>query len=1626
MWLQFVIVLAIFNLSNGQNIPPGPPRPPNRERFPPQQPPRQSPPRQSPPPLLPPRQSPPPLPPGFPGPQFGIFGPGMPDFHFLTGHKKEPTYLILASKRIRPGSVYRIILHMLQDEIPVNVRASISRDNIEVASSSLLIQDILSHHLLLKVPPTSIPGNYKLRVEGNTNAVTSDVPGGLLFINETELEFSSRFLTILVQTNRPVYNRLQTVRFRILMLTTDFKPYSDPVEVTILDPRGIIMRKWFSAHSNAGAVTLQFTLPSDPVPGYWSINVVALAQAQKQEFLVEKYWPSRFEVNIDLPMFVLESSNEIRGTVQANYTYLYSPVIGNATVRVSIQKSKYHYNINERAHLLEQNIPWFNGTYRFRFPIETLWQVVPNLDGSTIKVEATVYDKFAEMKASGFATTQFTNSTVRLRFLGSEVKVFKPGMPLQILMAVSYHDFVPLPVAKLRNAKLAIESSFTLYTGGKQRLPYREELIPDSGVVKIEFDKTPPVSAKIDIRAAYSDIQGDRVSADISLIGYYSYRRRYIHVYTSTNKPKMGDYLIFHVRNNFYMESFYFLIISKGIIVASGREEMEAVMQSIKTFAVPVSSEMAPSCRIIVYHVTKDGEVLSDSLVIPIDVISRHKISLELNPHKDKSGQTVELRVTGDAGAFFGVSVMDAETFSLQGGNELSPALISEIMHTFDNDHKRINKVIWTSREGKPDKTAYYTTNNYGADSNKTFDLGGLIVFTDANISKIADACEDRGMLPCLDGSCYRHNQQCDGLRDCKNGYDENGCVSGEISINSLRDFRLTRKNHIDRFYDPKYGDWAWINFNLAPEGRERFSIGPVPRRPTKWVLNAVSMSRDLGLGILQTPYEFDGSRPFFITAEMPSVCTRGEQVGIRVEVFNLQVFETYVLLVLEDSDDYRFVHVEAEGMVKSYNPRTSSGEHHHLIWVKAHQSITVYIPVVATHVGSFNVTVEAFTHVGRDKIIRTITVEPDGMLQVLHTSMILDLKNQPRTLKFLDVNVTETPIVPYFRWRRFIYESPKAHVSVVGDVFGPAFPKMPVTTNILLRKPDRAAEMQAFNFAANLWSLHYLRLTNQLKLTETKEAFKYLNVYYAWLMAYMRPDGSFSMWKNDQPSVWLTQYITRVFQKARFSDWEFFIYIDPIILQNAVSWILRFQTPDGSFYENTVYPLDRKNDPRMKTLAGPDNHRFTNISLTAQVLITLSEIDSLPGGLKLKVTNAKSMASKYLETYLTKLEDPYELAITTYALVKVGSSYAATGSDMLERIKREQEGKVYWSREEVPPTQIVMENQRAFIQPRFPQKYDAMNVETAAYALLVFMPKEETSGIQEKIVRWLNSMRTNDGGFISTQDTIIAMEALIEFTFRFRIRDITDMHVNIESSSTPGLRKTLRIQENNLARLQVMTIPNVWGHVQVLATGAGLAILQMSVQYTIDYDPLIIQPPVKAFDLNVRARFSGRNSSIINVKTCQRWTNLAESPMSGVAVFEMVVPTGYYQYQPVLDDTVAQHIRRGIRNLHRIKITERMIHVYFSYLDSRSTCIDFTLQRWMPVANMTQFLRVKVYDYYAPERYNESMLDVIGLYSLSICEVCGSYQCPYCPHFSAAGTFTYYAFFFIITLILLVLQNKM
>lgn len=76
----------------------------------------------------------------------------------------------------------------------------------------------------------------------------------------------------------------------------------------------------------------------------------------------------------------------------------------------------------------------------------------------------------------------------------------------------------------------------------------------------------------------------------------------------------------------------YLQVMSKELILLAGKEVFDSTTHaSIKTMSIPVSSEMAPAFTMVVYYFTQNDEVISDTITIPVDNISQHKVLYLLN-----------------------------------------------------------------------------------------------------------------------------------------------------------------------------------------------------------------------------------------------------------------------------------------------------------------------------------------------------------------------------------------------------------------------------------------------------------------------------------------------------------------------------------------------------------------------------------------------------------------------------------------------------------------------------------------------------------------------------------------------------------------------------------------------------------------------------------------------------------------------------------------------------------------------------------------------------------------------------------------------------------------------------------
>lgn len=60
-------------------------------------------------------------------------------------------------------------------------------------------------------------------------------------------------------------------------------------------------------------------------------------------------------------------------------------------------------------------------------------------------------------------------------------------------------------------------------------------------------------------------------------------------------------------------------------------------------------------------------------------------------------------------------------------------------------------------------------------------------------------------------------------------------------------------------------------------------------------------------------------------------------------------------------------------------------------------------------------------------------------------------------------------------------------------------------------------------------------------------------------------------------------------------------------------------------------------------------------------------------------------------------------------------------------------------------------------------------------------------------------------------QDSLIALEALVEYSYRARIRDITDMDIEIQQSASPNKTIDISLKDvSNLAQMQTFDVSSL------------------------------------------------------------------------------------------------------------------------------------------------------------------------------------------------------------------------
>jgi CD109 antigen len=261
-------------------------------------------------------------------------------------------------------------------------------------------------------------------------------------------------------------------------------------------------------------------------------------------------------------------------------------------------------------------------------------------------------------------------------------------------------------------------------------------------------------------------------------------------------------------------------------------------------------------------------------------------------------------------------------------------------------------------------------------------------------------------------------------------------------------------------------------------------------------------------------------------------------------------------------------------------------------------------------------------------------------------------------------------------------------------------------------------------------------------------------------------------------------------------------------------------------------------------------------------------------------------------------------------------------------------------------------------LPPRpFPQRSAA--IETTGYATLALLHLNDALNAS-KAIRWLAAQRNASGGFGSTQDTVVALEAMTEAAQTAR----SDVDATITLRTTGGWQKQLRVAPDNADVLQIVDLPDE-DQVTAELAGKGQVLAQSVVRFNV---PAADQPAQSVFQLDVRySADKVEVNDLVDVTATVKFTP-PEPVAAGMIVLDISVPTGFAPVEDSINAAVAKDPR-----LKRWDLAGRKVIFYIQDLQpDEQLILTFQVRALHPVKALPA--SSQAYSYYRPEWRGESL----------------------------------------------------
>ncbi|XP_061897874.1 CD109 antigen isoform X2 [Entelurus aequoreus] len=696
----------------------------------------------------------------------------------------------------------------------------------------------------------------------------------------------------------------------------------------------------------------------------------------------------------------------------------------------------------------------------------------------------------------------------------------------------------------------------------------------------------------------------------------------------------------------------------------------------------------------------------------------------------------------------------------------------------------------------------------------------------------------------------------------------------------------------------------------------------------------ALVMSDEFGLGFTPMPQKLMVSKDFFLSLNVPSYLIRGEELVLEINIINHLERDLEVILLLSQSEAFEFV-LEKHGDDAVLNAQT--------LILEGYVSATALFPIRPVALGEMELYVDAVSVNCSDSLVWRVLVKPEGFEQSLSETLFLELAPHTHN-KSESISISLPPNV--------VQDSQRVNVALVGDVLALSIKHL----DSLVQIPLGCGEQNLIHFAPSIYVLQYLDWSSQDHPEIRKRILNYMFEGYQRQLSYQRDDGSFSAFgaSDTAGSTWLTAFVLKCFLQA-----QPYIQIDQSVLDRAKNWLIDHQGPQGEFHEVGILMHTQMHEDL-------DN---SSVALTAYVMIALLENKTY---VEMYISNM-SMMQTYLEGHVTNgALSNYTLCLAAYALALAKSPVAATALTELSRRADYKDDVMMWA-------------SSAGLDP-YKEQPRSSQIEMASYVMLAYIQRGSfLNGIP--LMKWLSKQRNHLGGYGSTQDTVIALQALANYA-AFSGANAIDLRLHISDHASSFMFPINSTTYLTYQQQEINAEQDI--HLNVNIEGRGFAIFQTNVFYNLESKAFsqkrfLRARDEEAFELNLDVNDEEDYHHLL-LSVCVRLKNSQVITQTGMVVLDVGMLSGFTLHPGAVAPT---HLIRKVETL------PQNVYLYLHSLNKSEVCIQIPLIRVFKVAHIQDAL-VQVYDYYEPTRRAETTYNSDALRHMDSCAFCGE-DCHLC-----------------------------